>query len=270
MSSANILSSPPFLPIEGVINFRTIGGYKTSNGRPVHLNLVFRSGEVSGITEAGKQQLVDLGIRRVFDTRTDWEIKNYKTLSPDVSGVEFVRVPIGKENAWDPAGLEKHLKQYQENELQAFVQDAQKTLEIGASALETIFRHLLERPNEPCLFHCTGNSISAGKDRTGLIAALILMLVGVDDNDILKDYALTTAGLEPVREKLALRFQSMPVFQKHWQGAVNMGSSKEESMTAILSMIREKHGGAAGYLTAFTTLKDDDLEIIRNNLTTAV
>jgi len=141
------------------------------------------------------------------------------------------------------------------------VQDAQNTLEIGAPAFEAIFKHFLERPGEACLFHCT-----AGKDRTGLVAALILMLLGVADADITRDYALTTLGLEPARETLTLRMQNIPVFRDNWQGAFNMGSSKEESMTAILAMIREKYGGAAGYLTAFTSLEEKDLDAIRNNL----
>ncbi|KAJ7935404.1 protein-tyrosine phosphatase-like protein [Mycena leptocephala] len=151
-------------------------------------------------------------------------------------------------------GLQHHrqsLKRYEENELEAFVKDAKDTLEIGAPAYEAIFKHFLERPGEPCLFHC-----SAGKDRTGLIAALILMLLGVDDADITNDYALTAVGLEPAREKFVARMQNIPVYRDNAQGAINMGSSKEESMNAILAMIREKYGGAAGYLTAFTSLQE--------------
>ncbi|KAJ6497397.1 protein-tyrosine phosphatase-like protein [Mycena sanguinolenta] len=261
MSSPSILSSPPFVVIEGVINVRTIGGYKTDASHLVNPKLVFRSGEVSGITEAGKEQLIALGIRRIFDMRTNLEINSYKTMPADIPGVELVRIPVGKEDPWSADSVENRLKRYQENALDAFVHEAQETLAFCASAFEAIFNHFLQRPGEPCLFNCT-----AGKDRTGLVAALILMLVGVDDADIKKDYALTTAGLEPAREKLTLRLQNIPVFRDNWEGAVNMGSSREESMTAILAMIREKYGGAAGYLTACTKLEQKDLDVIRNNL----
>ncbi|KAF8161799.1 protein-tyrosine phosphatase-like protein [Mycena galopus ATCC 62051] len=261
MSSLTVLSSPPFVTIEGVINVRTIGGYKVGASHLVNPKLVFRSGEVSGITETGKEQLLALGIRRVFDMRTNLEINSYKTAPADIPGVELVRVPVGKEDPWEAGSVEKRLKQYWELELEAFVNDADQTLLFGAPAFEAIFSHFLEKPGEPCLFHCT-----AGKDRTGLVAALILMLVGVDDVDIKNDYALTTVGLEPAHEKLRLRLQSIPVYRDNWQGAFNMGSSKEESMTAILAMIREKYGGAASYLTAFTRLEEKDLDVIRNNL----
>ncbi|KAJ6488237.1 protein-tyrosine phosphatase-like protein [Mycena vitilis] len=261
MSSLSVLTSPPFVVVEGVINVRTIGGYRTDPSHIVNPELVFRSGEVSSITETGQNELLALGIRRVFDLRTNLEINSYKTASPDIPGIEFVHLPVGKEDPWDAGTIGKRLQGYQENELEAFVTDARETLEIGAVAFEAIFRHFLERPGEACLFHCT-----AGKDRTGLIAALILMLLGVDDADIAKDYALTTVGLQPALEKFAARMQSIPVFQANWQGATNMGSSKEDSMTAILAMIREKYEGAAGYLKALTSLKENELELIRINL----
>lgn len=66
------------------------------------------------------------------------------------------------------------------------------------TAYRTIFKHLLSSPNpDPCVIHCT-----AGKDRTGVICALILMLAGVKDEDIATDYALTTEGLAPMRENI--------------------------------------------------------------------
>ncbi|KAJ7189004.1 protein-tyrosine phosphatase-like protein [Mycena filopes] len=260
--STSILSSPPFVVVDGVFNIRTIGGYKTDSGLEiVNPKLMFRAGEVSSITEAGKEQLFALGVRRVFDLRTHLEIDSYKTASPTIPGVEFVHVPVGKEDPWDAGSVQQRLKRYQETPLEAFVKSAQDTLEIGASAFETIFRHFLERPDEPCVFHCT-----AGKDRTGLVAALILMLLGVDDADIKKDYALTNVGLEPAKEKLAARLSSIPVFRENPQGALNIGSSTEESMTVILAMIRERYGSSAGYLTTCTSLQTKDLEAIRINL----
>lgn len=135
MSSPSALSSPPFIAVEGVINVRTIGGYRTDASHIVDPKLVFRSGEVSGITETGKQQLVALGIHRVFDMRTNLEINSYKTPRPNIPGVEFVPVPVGKEDPWEAGSIEERygccyssraeapnyisrLKHFQENELE--------------------------------------------------------------------------------------------------------------------------------------------------------
>ncbi|KAJ7198464.1 protein-tyrosine phosphatase-like protein [Mycena pura] len=261
-----VLSFPPFVAVEGVINIRSIGGYKSdaSLNRVVRPAIVFRSGEVSRITEAGKEQLRALGVRRVFDLRTNFEAEVYDAAAPVIPGIEVVRAPMGVEGGWDVEIIDKRLKHFRENELQAFVQDARDTLDADGPAIETVFRHFIDRPDEPCLFHCT-----AGKDRTGLVAALILLLLRVDDADIARDYALTTVGLDPARPMLAARLQKVPVFQNNWEGAVNMGSSKEETMMVILAMIREEYGGAAGYLTARTGLREEDLEVVRKNLTVA-
>lgn len=110
-------------------------------------------------------------------------------------------------------------------------------------------------------------------------------LVDVDDAEITKDYALTTVGLEPASATLRARMQNIPVFRDNWKGAANMGASKfvnsislgfypgpdwnwhrEHNMTEILAMIREKYGGAAGYLTMRTSLREEDLVVIRKNL----
>ncbi|KAJ6631342.1 protein-tyrosine phosphatase-like protein [Mycena sp. CBHHK59/15] len=260
--SNDILSSLPFTVVEGVFNIRDIGGFKTNNSlHVVKPGLLFRSGEISGITETGKEQLLALGIRRVFDLRTKMEIARYKTVAPDIPGVEFVHVTVGKEEPFESESIALLLKRYEENEHLAFVQDAQDTLEIAAPAFDAIFRHFLEKSNEPCLFHCT-----AGKDRTGLVACIILMLLGVDDTDIVNDYTLTTAGLEPANAALGARFQQIPVFRDNWKGVTNMGSSRPESMSGIIAMIREKYGGAAAYLTAHTSLKENDLDTVRHNL----
>ncbi|KAJ6534014.1 tyrosine phosphatase family-domain-containing protein [Mycena vulgaris] len=221
MSSLPILSSPPFVVVEGVINIRDLGGYTTDDASHVKPGLVFRSGEMSNISETGKLQLVALGIRRVFDLRTHLEINSYKMAVPDIPGVEFVSVPVGKEEPWGAGSMELRLKRYEENELEAFVKDARDTLVVGAPAYEAIFRQFLERPDEPCVFHCT-----AGKDRTGLAAALILMFLGVGDAEITKDYALTVVGLEPARATLAARLQNIPVYRENWKGSHKLGERK--------------------------------------------
>jgi hypothetical protein len=95
----------PFVAIDGVINIRSIGGYPTPSRSLLRSPSLFRSGELSGITSKGKDQLVSLGIHRVFDLRSDVEIAGYATSTPVVDGIEFVRVPVSKTRAFDPVDL---------------------------------------------------------------------------------------------------------------------------------------------------------------------
>lgn len=70
-------------------------------------------------------------------------------------------------------------------------------LDTHQPSLKAVLHHILEQPNKPFLFHCT-----AGKDRTGVVAAIILSLAGAPIEEIQRDYALSRVGIEPVREFL--------------------------------------------------------------------
>jgi hypothetical protein len=105
---AERLSSPPFIPVEGVINMRDIGGYPSSipcptSGKPqvVKKSLLFRCGEPSKITEKGKNMLRELGIKRVFDFRTDDEVKKWIAPVLDIDGLQVVRVGVVEMTSWD-------------------------------------------------------------------------------------------------------------------------------------------------------------------------
>jgi len=108
-------------------------------------------------------------------------------------------------------------------------------LDHGGPAFGSILRHVRDRPNEGFIFHCT-----AGKDRTGVIAAIILkvipriayfifhhikirqQLAGVDDRTIAEDYALTRVGREPARAKILERLAKEPLFASNNEAALNM------------------------------------------------
>jgi hypothetical protein len=95
--------SSPFVDIEGIINVRSVGDYPVaSSGLLLRSPVLFRSGEPSSITPRGKCQLIALGIRRVFDLRSDIEIDGYKTSTPTIEGIEIVRAPVSQTQAYDP------------------------------------------------------------------------------------------------------------------------------------------------------------------------
>ncbi|KAK0226492.1 protein-tyrosine phosphatase-like protein [Armillaria fumosa] len=263
---ASILSLPPFIQVQGVINIRMVGGYKTTTSSTrVKLGTLFRSRELSYLTEDGKKQLMSHGIRHIFDLRSDTEISSYNTATPEIEGVTSAHAAIGEKNAFDPASLSLRLQAFNKDEIQTFLEVYEEILTIAGPAFNAILRHLIDKPEEPILVHCT-----AGKDRTGLVCAVLLMILGVDDQDIVNDYALTTHGLEPAIPMLTTRFQKNSVFRNNIEGAMKMGSSRPETMVATPQMIREKFGGAEGYIKAYTSLEDQDIEMLRQSLLVSV
>ncbi|KAF8832122.1 hypothetical protein HHX47_DHR1001228 [Lentinula edodes] len=304
VNSETSLPYPPFVDIEGVINMRSVGGYATSTGGVAKPNIIYRSGDISSITERGRGQFSALGVHVVFDFRADSEIKDYDSATPAMEGVKIIRAPAGIQNAFDPASIAIRLKKWQIDELQAFLNTYEEILDTATEAFRTVFIHLRDHPDQPCLIHCTGKeeqfitlSIShltpfanaAGKDRTGMFVTLLLMVLGVEDRYIIDEYALTTVGLAPSMPHLLHKLQKMPVFRDNWEGLLNMGSSKyvrkgkrwqlcltdarivsfelirPETMVATLRLIRAKYDGAEGYLKTQLNLDDEDIEKIRGN-----
>lgn len=115
------LSQPPFVTIDGVLNIRDLGSYQTADPSLITKpSLMYRSGEVAGITEEGiflvspstriatqshelgKSQLKSLGITHIFDLRSDPEMAKWQTPIPQIDGVEMIHVPVFKNEDYSP------------------------------------------------------------------------------------------------------------------------------------------------------------------------
>ncbi|THH27248.1 hypothetical protein EUX98_g6935 [Antrodiella citrinella] len=253
-----VISAPPFVSVEGVANFRDVGSYAAGKDNVVKPAHIYRSADPSSITERGKQQLRDLGIRTIFDLRAPNEVRNFQAFAPTIEGVEFVHVSVSRTETFDREHLEKELQMFKENEAEAFRMLYKGNFESGGPAYGTILRHIRDHPDEPCLIHCT-----AGKDRTGIFAALYLSLLGVSEEDIVKDYALTTYGLVAALPALTARFQAQKVFKDNWEGALKLVQSTPQMMVNILKMLQEDFGGFEEYLKTHAGLTYEDMELIR-------
>lgn len=101
-----ILSTPPFVQVEGVVNIRDVGGYPIAStpGRFVRPKIVFRSGEPSRITESGRSQLNAFTIKTVFDLRSAIEVSSSQPVLGD--DVTVIRAPVSQQNAYDPVALQ--------------------------------------------------------------------------------------------------------------------------------------------------------------------
>ncbi|KAG9317825.1 protein-tyrosine phosphatase-like protein [Chiua virens] len=259
---ADVLSRPPFVQISGVCNVRDLGSYPTTT-----LNLItkpgyaFRGAEVSNITEQGVQQMRALGITTAFDLRSDPEIQKYCAPIPTIEGVQIIRTPVFRNEDYSPESMAKKFELYASGTTEAFMKLYSQILDRGGSAFGIILRHVRDRPNAPFIFHCT-----AGKDRTGVIAAILLKLAGVEDHFVCQDYALTRIGREPDREKVLRRLSKEPLFAANAELALRMLTSRYETMQATLSLLRDKYGGVEAYVKNYCGLSDDDISIVQSNL----
>jgi len=91
-------------------------------------------------------------------------------------------------------------------------------------------------------------------------------LAGVSDEAIADDYALTRVGREPARAKIMARLAKEPIFAANSEAALNMFTSRPETMLAFLQLLQEKYGGVEEYLKRHAQLTDEDIATIRRNL----
>lgn len=176
--------------LDGPLNFRDVGGYQNQNGQKIKWNKIYRSDSLSTLTEADQEKLTELHVTIDCDLRSQYE----KHSSPDKAwpNVHYLDLPVYSENPEDRPNGHKiyrflhHIPDLSNN----FIgQIYQQTLlsEHSRKMFARIFSELLAMPaNEALVYHC-----SAGKDRTGMVSALILMALGVDDDTIARDYLLT-------------------------------------------------------------------------------
>jgi protein tyrosine/serine phosphatase len=214
-----------------VFNFRDVGGYPTRDGGVVRWRRLFRSDSLSGLVEEDRTEFGALGVRTVVDLRRPHEVER-QGLVPEWDGL--VRHSIAPEHR------EWFRTPYQDGvDLVRYLADRYRDMaEEGAAGLAAALAVIADEQAAPVAVHCV-----AGKDRTGVVCALTLSVLGVADADIDADYARSTAGnaryVAWARANGQPELQMLPWFH-----------SPAGAMQLFLAELRERHGSVERYLTA--------------------
>jgi protein-tyrosine phosphatase len=190
---------------EQIANFRDLGGHTTRDGRRVRHGRLFRSGHLGHSTDGDLEGLAALGLRRVFDFRTaqDIEADGADRLP---RGAQHVQLPMP-----DPAkgeDIRSMIQSHAGDELQRIFGDggAEQLMLRAAESIVVDRRapyaefltELASQDTLPALFHC-----SAGKDRAGWAGTIVLLALGVDEDQVIEQYLLSNRELERIRDRLA-------------------------------------------------------------------
>ena len=170
-------------------------------------------------------------------------------------------MPVFAEKDYGPEQIALRYANYARGNSDGFVQAYHDILLSAPQAYGKIFRHLANTDPKPCLVNCT-----AGKDRTGVLIALLLSILNVPVDDIADEYALTDLGLAERKPIFVERLLQNPALNGNREGVQYMVSSRKENMDAALNMIDESFGGAECYVKQKCSLSDDDIGQIRKNL----
>ncbi len=221
---SRIVDLPHSIALEGVSNLRDLGGWPTRDGGTVKRGQVFRSAALHGLTEKDIAALRSLGVHHIVDFRGDGERERWPTkLTQGVSIHELTIQPtIGaslRDLVQDPNSTAEDVVRVMRAAYGSYITD-------WAHRYRTMFDLLLHETPAPLLFHCT-----AGKDRTGVAAMLLLSALGVEEEVIHHDYLATnrlwrrdaevSAGLPQVVADTLLSVQ--PAFLEAAYEAIHAG-----------------------------------------------
>lgn len=242
-------SHPRLLGFSATYNFRDVGGYAGLDGRTVRWRRLFRSDSLHRLGEADADAFAQLGVRTVLDLRRPFEIERYGRVA-ERYGLDYHN-PVIKHVDWDEVDHPSdamHERWIADRYLN-FAED-------GRDGILTSLRVIADPSRAPVIVHCM-----AGKDRTGTVCALVLSLLGVSDEDIAADYALTTTAMQRLTEYLMEKHPSSVLGNEH------MFDSPEEAMLLFLADLRALHGSVAAYVREIG-LTDTEIASMRGHLLT--
>ncbi len=219
------------LPLQGASNFRDLGGYTGQGGRPLRWRSLFRAEHLAGLTEADLATLARLGLRRSVDFRGQAEGAAQPYQWPGITRHALAIEPSVVQDMQDLTAAGQRLTVPL---VQALMQDLYRALVTAQAPRYAEMFALLLQDDTPLVLHCT-----AGKDRTGVAAALILLALGVPRPVVLQDYLLTNRHY---RRPLPLQSDLPPeVLDVLWR-------VQADFLAAALATIDTRPGGLAGFL----------------------
>lgn len=235
------------IALENALNFRDVGGYRTAEGHHVRWRRLFRAGGLSTLSPADLDVLRDLGIATVLDLRStaEWESGRFPV---EHLAVTLHHLPVVEE-ILDPTRY-----QVAEGMMAARYQEV---ADIGASAIAQAISIVADADTHPIVVHCL-----AGKDRTGIVVALVLALLGVADETVAEDYALSNLAMAALRERAELdalpRLRSADVSDEVF-------SARPSNMTTLLDSLRATHGSIEDYVIS-AGVKPEAIDSLRAGL----
>jgi protein-tyrosine phosphatase len=237
---------------DGCLNVRDLGGHRTTDGGETRFGEIVRADSIRQLSDTGWRAAVDYGVRTVVDLRMDAELE---ADPPAELPVDVLHLPFF----------------YEDEEAFAEVEAASAAAADTASATREVYLVFLERfranvaaafaavaraPDGTVVVHCMG-----GKDRTGLLVALLLRVAGVDDAQVAADYSVSEERLRPRHEAWLAEAGT----DAERERVRRIAATPAESMLGVLTELERRYGSVEDYLRA-GGLGDEELELVRKRL----
>ncbi len=232
--------------LRGAFNFRDVGGLTTAEGRRVRRGLLFRSDSLSRLTPVDLQVVRGLGLRTVVDLRTKRERSSAPDRLPPGQPIRCVRLPMR-----DPTVPESRLRMMAQlvlrgpsTDLGALLRQHYEAFAFGCgTSVGALLRLIGEPANLPLLVHCT-----AGKDRTGFTAALVLRVLGVAMQDVLAEHVLTNELLRPALPRYVRMLRWLSLGRLTREQMMPLLEARACDLEHAVQEIEARHGSLEAWL----------------------
>jgi len=255
------------VPLAGQPNFRDLGGYVAGDGRRIKWGAVYRSGELSQLSDDDLGKLGELGIRTVVDFRSPEEV-SARGQGRLPSGAQLVPLPIASSDIFSkliPMFLEGDFSQVPPDLLE---QVNRMLVREFTEEYASLLRALSDPANRPLVFHCT-----QGKDRAGFGAAMVLSALGVPWETVLDDYLLSNHFRKEENDKMLGMIRGFASNHGGPEGEEVAFSRvegllyvKEQSLQAAHAEIIDSHGSVEGFIIEGLGCSADGLTQLRDDL----
>jgi protein tyrosine/serine phosphatase len=244
------------LPWERCYNARDVGGYETDDGARTRWRALVRADDLSRLTPAGCAALLNYGVRTILDLRLPSEcaraVHPFASRPDDSPGPIYHHLSMMDET--DRKGTARFNTADTPQEVYALILD-QYPSRVAASV-----RAFAQAGPGGVLVHCHG-----GKDRTGILVALLLTLAGVPQATIALDYAESEVYMQPAYQESLAQVAHDPVLRQQLARQIRKMAPTPEAMRATLAHLDARHGGVRAYLNA-AGVPSEEFEKIRTRL----
>ena len=245
------------LHFDGALNVRDLGGVSTSDGQQVRFGLAYRSDDLADLSALDLAELEKRSVQTIVDFRSSEEVEARPSRLPP--GATVVSAPFGRGERTAGEVMESLIagKLTREDAHQILLDSYRHIAEIGSPAFAVLIRSIIDR--SPVLFHCAG-----GKDRTGVAAAVILSILGVDREQIVEDYMLTNGRLTDQSSTFQLRLAEYP--EESRDVLLALGLAKPDYIELALDVIDGEFGGIDAYAQNQLSLSLAEVDALRELL----
>jgi protein-tyrosine phosphatase len=238
--------------LDSAENARDLGGYLTEKGQQTRWRAFVRTDHLQQWTPQTQQAFIDYGVKLIIDLRDPYELLEHPSNFCQSQAVTYLNVPVFT----DELHLSERFRTMEENMFDRVVM-YKFTIDECSAQLGKVLTTIADYNAQTTVFHCY-----AGKDRTGLIAALLLSLVGVPDHLIAADYELTN---EYLADRIALWRTKAIAAAEDMERFESIHNYQPRIMLETLQHIREQHNSIPNYLRV-CGVSDAQMNVLRGML----